>query len=157
MKTHGLWPQWNIIAKAKTLWPQWKIPSWFIAPMEKAWFYGRFPFEVLIVIVKDKTIQHKIYNVNRKKLWRKRKLYGPFLWMRFKAIEPIRWDSLFGKSNVTSIFSSIGKRLTLAKIGRGCSRLYGSGTVELKNKTQTRELRQQNSDKKELQQHVHVN
>ena len=68
VKTHGLWPQWNIIAKAKTLWPQWKIPSWFIAPMEKAWFYGRFPFEVLIVIVKDKTIQRKIYNVNRKKL-----------------------------------------------------------------------------------------
>ena len=36
------------------LWRQWNIPSWFIAPMEKAWFYIIFSFEVVMVIVKIK-------------------------------------------------------------------------------------------------------
>ena len=35
------------------LWPRWDIPSWFIAPMEKAWFYERLFFEVVIVMIKD--------------------------------------------------------------------------------------------------------
>ena len=38
----------------KTLWPQLNIPSWLIAPMEKAWFYERLIFEVVIIMVKDK-------------------------------------------------------------------------------------------------------
>ena len=36
------------------LWRQWNITSWFIAPMEKAWFDIIFSFEVVMVIVKIK-------------------------------------------------------------------------------------------------------
>ena len=32
--------------------PQWDIPSWFVTHMEKAWFYQRSFFEVVIVMVK---------------------------------------------------------------------------------------------------------
>ena len=42
---------------------QWNILSWFIAPMEKAWFYDRLFFKVVIVMVKYKK-HHKRYNVN---------------------------------------------------------------------------------------------
>ena len=38
----------------KALWRQWNIPPWFIASMNKAWFYERFSFEVVMVMVKDK-------------------------------------------------------------------------------------------------------
>ena len=38
----------------KVLWPQGNIASWFIAPMEKACFYKRLFFKVVIVMVKDK-------------------------------------------------------------------------------------------------------
>ena len=41
MYPHGLWPQWN-------------IPSWVIAQTEKAWFYERLLFEVVIAMVKAK-------------------------------------------------------------------------------------------------------
>ena len=34
--------------------PQWNIPSLAIAPMQKAWFYERLFFKVVIVMVKDK-------------------------------------------------------------------------------------------------------
>ena len=36
-----------------------------IVPMEKAWFYKKTFFEVLIVMVKDNKIQHERYNVNQ--------------------------------------------------------------------------------------------
>ena len=39
---------WFMAAMDKELWPQWNIPSYFIAPMEKAWFYE------IIVMVNDK-------------------------------------------------------------------------------------------------------
>ena len=38
----------------KELCPQWNIPSKFLAPMEKAWFYEILFFQVVIVMVKDK-------------------------------------------------------------------------------------------------------
>ena len=38
----------------KVLWFQGNIASWVISPMEKAWFYKRLFFEVVIAIVKDK-------------------------------------------------------------------------------------------------------
>ena len=38
----------------KALWTQWNMFSWFIAPMDKAWFYGRLFFKEIIVMVKDK-------------------------------------------------------------------------------------------------------
>ena len=44
----------------KALWTQGNIVSWFIAPMEKAWFYKRLFFEVVIVMVKDKKYSIKI-------------------------------------------------------------------------------------------------
>ena len=34
----------------------------FIAPIEKAWFYEKLFFEVVIVMVKDKKIEYKRYN-----------------------------------------------------------------------------------------------
>ena len=43
----------------KALWRQWNIPPCFIAPMEKGWFYERFIFEVVMVMVEDKKIQYK--------------------------------------------------------------------------------------------------
>ena len=46
----------------KTLWPQQNIPSWSIATMEKSWFYKRL---FLVVIVKDKKIEYKIYSVKQ--------------------------------------------------------------------------------------------
>ena len=47
----------------KILWPQLNIPSWFIFSMEKACFYERLFFEVVIIMVKDKKIQYKRNNV----------------------------------------------------------------------------------------------
>ena len=49
----------------KALWPQENVTSWFIAPMEKARFYKRLFFEVVIVMVKEKKMQYKRYNVNQ--------------------------------------------------------------------------------------------
>ena len=49
----------------KALWPQENVTSWFIAPTEKAWFYKRLFFEVVIVMVKEKKMQYKRYNVNQ--------------------------------------------------------------------------------------------
>ena len=44
----------------KALWTQLNIPSWFIVSMEKAWFYERLFFEMVIIIMaKDKKTQHK--------------------------------------------------------------------------------------------------
>ena len=39
---------------------QWNIPSWSIAPMEKAWFYKRLFFEMVMVTVKDIKTSKKI-------------------------------------------------------------------------------------------------
>ena len=51
--------QCSIIAPLeKALWPRWNIPSQFIDPMKKSWFYERLFFEV-IVMVKDKKIRYK--------------------------------------------------------------------------------------------------
>ena len=47
----------------KTLRRQWNIPLWFIAPVEKPCFYERFLSEGVMVMVKDKKIQYKIYLV----------------------------------------------------------------------------------------------
>ena len=38
----------------KALWPQWSITPLFLAPMEKAQFYEKLFFVLVIVIVKDK-------------------------------------------------------------------------------------------------------
>ena len=38
----------------KALWLQENVASWFIAPMEKEWFYKILFFEVVIVMVKEK-------------------------------------------------------------------------------------------------------
>ena len=38
----------------KTFWHQWNICPSLIAPMEKAWFYERFFFKMVIVMLKDK-------------------------------------------------------------------------------------------------------
>ena len=35
------------------------VPPWFIAPMEKVWFYERFFFEVVMVKVRDKRKYNK--------------------------------------------------------------------------------------------------
>ena len=51
---HSLWSKWNISPIEKALWPQENVISWFIAPMEKAWFYKRLFFDVVIVMVKEK-------------------------------------------------------------------------------------------------------
>ena len=40
----------------KALWLQWKIRPWFIAPMEKAWFYEKFFFKVVVVVVMVKVL-----------------------------------------------------------------------------------------------------
>ena len=42
---------WFMAPMDKALRPQWNIPSYFIDPMEKVWFYE------IIVMVKDKKIQ----------------------------------------------------------------------------------------------------
>ena len=52
-------------SNGKGLWRRWNIPSWFIAPMEKAWFYKRFFFEAVMFMVKDK----RKYNKNLNKNW----------------------------------------------------------------------------------------
>ena len=39
---------WFMAPMGKELWPQWNIPSYLIAPIEKAWFYET------IVMVNDK-------------------------------------------------------------------------------------------------------
>ena len=38
----------------KALWPQWRITPLFLAPMEKARFYEKLFFELVIVMVRDK-------------------------------------------------------------------------------------------------------
>ena len=48
--------------------------QWFIAPMEKAWFYERFFIEVVMIkyknaMAKVKKIQYKRYNVNKNFLY----------------------------------------------------------------------------------------
>ena len=44
----------NIVPMEKAWFkPQWNIPSWFIALMEKAWFYKTLFFDMVIVMVKD--------------------------------------------------------------------------------------------------------
>ena len=48
----------------KGLWWQWNIPSWFIAPMKKTWFYKRFFFEVVMFMVKDKRKYNQNVNKN---------------------------------------------------------------------------------------------
>ena len=50
--------------------PQWSIPSWFVVSMEKAWFYERLFFKVVIVMVKDKKKHHKRYKVNQNQFHR---------------------------------------------------------------------------------------
>ena len=41
----------------KALWLQWNISPWFIAPVEKVWFYEKLFFEVAMVMVKkEKTL-----------------------------------------------------------------------------------------------------
>ena len=47
----------------KALWPQLNIPSKFIVSMEKAWFYEKFFFEVITIMVKDTKIQQNRNNV----------------------------------------------------------------------------------------------
>ena len=44
------------IAPMENVWyrPQWNVSSWFIAHMEKEWFYQRLFFEVVIVMIKIK-------------------------------------------------------------------------------------------------------
>ena len=49
----------------KGLWRRWNIPSWFITPIEKAWFYKRFFFEAVMFMVKNK----RKYNKNVNKNW----------------------------------------------------------------------------------------
>ena len=78
--------QCSIIAPLeKALWTRWNIPSQFIAPMKKPWFYERLFFEV-IVMVKDKKIRYKRYDVNQN---------------QFQALHEM------DKSNVTSSFRGI--------------------------------------------------
>ena len=43
-------------AMENTFQPQWNIPSWFVSPMEKTWFYEKLLLEVVIVMVKDNKI-----------------------------------------------------------------------------------------------------
>ena len=66
---HSLWPQWNKASKEKALRLQWNITPWFIAPMEKAWFYERLFFKVVIVLVKELKIQYKRYNVYKNEFY----------------------------------------------------------------------------------------
>ena len=42
---------WFMVPMDKELWPQWNIPSSFIAPMEKVWFYEVLFFQMVIVMV----------------------------------------------------------------------------------------------------------
>ena len=49
MEKHDLWPQWD---KASVETPC-SYTTWFIAPMEKTWFYER-PF--IVVMTKDKLL-----------------------------------------------------------------------------------------------------
>ena len=46
---NGIQPKWK-----RHYGPQENVASWFIGPMEKAWFYKRLFFEVVIVMVKEK-------------------------------------------------------------------------------------------------------
>ena len=48
---NGMYPQWK-----RHYCPQENVASWFIAPMDKARFYKRLFFEVVIVMVKEKKI-----------------------------------------------------------------------------------------------------
>ena len=49
----------------KALWPKWSITLLFLAPMEKAPFYDKLLFELVIVMVKDNKMQHKRSNVSQ--------------------------------------------------------------------------------------------
>ena len=55
----------NIAPMGKSLGHQGNIASWFIAPFEKAWLCRRLLFKVVIVMVKNKKIQYKRYNVDQ--------------------------------------------------------------------------------------------
>ena len=54
MEKTWLMVQMEYSPNGKGIWPQGNIVSWFIAPMEKAWFYKRLFFDVVIVMVKEK-------------------------------------------------------------------------------------------------------
>ena len=56
---------WFTARMERVLWAKWNITSWFMTPVEKTWFYGKKFFEVVIVMVKDKQMQYKRYNVNK--------------------------------------------------------------------------------------------
>ena len=51
---------WFMAPMDKELWPQWNIPSYFIAPMEKAWFY-----EIIVMVKDKKKMPYKRCNVNQ--------------------------------------------------------------------------------------------
>ena len=98
--------------------PQWNIPSWFIAHMEKAWFYERLFFEVVIVMIKIKK-----YIINDK-ISIKISFMGYMKWAI--AMLPIVFEKLelvyiFFATFFFSLLFSIGKRSILAKICGGCS------------------------------------
>ena len=44
----------------KVLWPKWSITPLFQAPMEKARFYEKFFFELVMVMVKEYNIKDKM-------------------------------------------------------------------------------------------------
>ena len=54
MEKTWLMVQMEYSPNGKGIWPQGNIVSWFIAPMEKAWFYKRLFFELVIVMARDK-------------------------------------------------------------------------------------------------------
>ena len=66
MEKASFMAEWNITPMEKALWPKWSISWWFIAPMEKAWFYERLFLELVTVIVKDKKMQYKRYTISIK-------------------------------------------------------------------------------------------
>ena len=59
MEKTWLMVQMEYSPNGKGIWPQGNIVSWFIAPMEKAWFYKRLFFEVVIVMARDKKYSMK--------------------------------------------------------------------------------------------------
>ena len=114
--------QCSIIAPLeKALWTRWNIPSQFIAPMKKSWFYERLFFEV-IVMVKDKKIRYKRYDVNQNQFQALHEMDKSNVTSSFRGI----WNGLyfFFATFCFSVSLSIGKRSTLAKIQGDCS-IYG--------------------------------
>ena len=59
MEKTWLMVQMEYSPNGKGIWPEGNIVSWFIAPMEKAWFYKRLFFEVVIVMARDKNTVKK--------------------------------------------------------------------------------------------------